>query len=109
MFVAIYRWRAHLGREAQFREGWRRGTEAIRRTYGGLGSRLHLTDDGEFVAYAEWPDEASWRRAFDAGFVHDDPESTVLFREAIAEAPGAPIYRLTLVDDLLTRTQRGQT
>ena len=66
MFVAVYWWRVHPGKEDQFRAAWRRGTEHITRIYGSHGSRLHQDRDGRFVGYAEWPDEASWQRAFDA-------------------------------------------
>lgn len=104
MFAVVYRWTCKPGAEDQFREGWRRGTEAIRRTYGGLGSRLHRAADGSFVAYAEWPDEATWRRAWDGGFPHDDPEASALFRAAIAETTSAPLFLLTVEDDLLSRS-----
>jgi heme-degrading monooxygenase HmoA len=107
MFVAMYRWTCKPGREADFREAWRRGTEAIARTFGGLGSRLHRAEDGAFVAYAEWADEAAWRRAFDAGFAHDDPEAAALFRDAVAETPGAPILLMTVEDDLLQSPRHG--
>lgn len=29
MFVALYWWRVHPGKEEQFRKAWRRGTELI--------------------------------------------------------------------------------
>lgn len=63
MLVAVYWWRAHPGKEAQFREAWRRGTEQITCIYGSFGSRLHQDRDGRFVGYAEWPDEGAWRAA----------------------------------------------
>ena len=70
MFVAVYWWRVHPGKEAQFREAWRRGTVLITRIYGSYGSRLHQDNDGRFVGYAEWPDEATWRKAFEARMVY---------------------------------------
>ena len=30
--------------------------------HGGLGSRLHRGEDGLWLAYARWPDRASWER-----------------------------------------------
>ena len=66
MFVAVYWWRVHPGKEEQFRKAWHRGTEHITRIYGSYGSRLHRDRDGRFVGYAEWPDEATWRAAFRA-------------------------------------------
>ena len=107
MFVAVYWWRVHPGKEEQFRKAWHRGTELISRIYGSYGSRLHLDGDGRFVGYAEWPDEATRRAAFDRKMVYDDPETRAAFIDAIAETPtGAePIFTMTVVDDLLVRSR----
>ena len=104
MFVAVYWWRVHPGKEAQFREAWRRGTEAITRLYGSHGSRLHQDRDGRFVGVAEWPDEATWQTAFDARMVYDDPEARAMWLDAIAEAPREPVFAMTVTDYLLERT-----
>lgn len=101
MFIAVYWWRVHPGKEEQFRTAWRRGTEHIGRIYGGLGSRLHREADGRFVAYAQWPDEPTWRRAFDAKMTYDDPQTRQAFVEAVMEAPAEPVFTMTVTDDLL--------
>jgi quinol monooxygenase YgiN len=62
-FAVIYRWRLRPGTEAAFRDAWAEVTAAIRRDRGGLGSRLHRADDGSWLAYAQWPDRASWETA----------------------------------------------
>lgn len=105
MFVAVYAWRVKPGKEAQFREAWRRGTAAITRIYGGLGSRLHQNVDGRFVGVAEWPDRETWKKAFDAKMVYDDPEARASFLDALDEATpgGAPVFAMELTDDLLVR------
>ncbi|MBT0963675.1 antibiotic biosynthesis monooxygenase family protein [Denitromonas iodatirespirans] len=106
MYVVVYWWRVKPGKEAQFREAWRRGTRQIARIYGGLGSRLHQERDGRFVAIAEWPDEATWQRAFDARMVYDDKEARAMFVDAIAETPpdNKPVFTMTVTDDLLSRS-----
>ena len=103
MYVAVYAWRVKPGKEEQFREAWRRGTRAITRLYGSFGSRLHRADDGRFIGYAEWPDQASWQTAFDAKMAYDDPEARQMFLDAILEAPpnGEPVFAMTVTDDLL--------
>lgn len=63
MFVAVYRWKLRAGQERKFREGWRRRTAEIYRKCGSLGSRLHRAEDGTWVAYAQWPDKATWEAA----------------------------------------------
>ncbi|GLV21622.1 hypothetical protein TomMM35A_14790 [Sphingobium sp. TomMM35A] len=103
MFVAVYWWRVHPGKEDQFRAAWRRGTDLIREKYGSFGSRLHQDADGRFVGYAEWPDEETWRAAFDRKMVYDEPETRAAFVDAIAEVPADadPIFTMTVTDDLL--------
>ena len=103
MFVAVYWWRVHPGKEEQFREAWRRGTERITAIYGSHGSRLHRDRDGRFVGYAVWPDEATWQAAFARKMVYDDPEARRMFIDAVAEAPpnGEPVFAMTVTDDLL--------
>lgn len=106
MFVVVYWWRVKPGKEAQFRDAWRRGTRQIVDIYGGLGSRLHQERDGRFVAIAEWPDEAAWQRAFDARMVYPDKDARAAFVGAIAELPpdNKPAFTMTVTDDLLVRS-----
>lgn len=106
MFVAVYWWRAKPGKEEQFRKAWRRGTELITEIYGSYGSRLHLDRDGRFVGYAEWPDEETWRAAFDQKMDYDDPPTRAAFLDAVAEVPADadPIFTMTVTDDLLARS-----
>jgi glutathione S-transferase len=106
MFVAVYWWRVKPGKERQFRDAWCRGTRAIARIYGGLGSRLHRERDGRFVAIAEWPDYGTWKRAFDAKMAYDDPQTRAQFVDAVAEVPpgNAPAFTMEVTDDLLART-----
>lgn len=105
MYVAVYAWRVKPGKEEQFREAWRRGTRAIGEKYGSFGSRLHLNEDGRFFGYAEWPDEATWRAAFEAKMVYDDPEARAMFIDALEEdsRPGELIANMEVLDDLLAQ------
>lgn len=106
MFVAVYWWRVHPGKEVQFREAWKHGTELITRIYGSYGSRLHRDADGRFVGYAEWPDEVTWRKAFDAQMIYYEPATRAASIDAIAETPpdAEPIFTMTVIDDLLLRS-----
>lgn len=107
MFVAAYWWKVHPGKEDQFRAAWRRGTELIRERYGSLGSRLHRDVDADgltrFIGVAEWPDRATWQRAFDAKMVYDDPATRAAFVDAIADAAREPMLLMQVTDDLLDR------
>jgi heme-degrading monooxygenase HmoA len=100
MFVAVYWWRAKPGKEEQFRRAWRRGTELITARYGSLGSRLHRAKDGRFIGVAEWPDEATWAKAFEAKMVYDDAETRAAFVDALAEWAPEPLLLMEVTDDL---------
>ena len=106
MFIAVYGWRVKPGKEEQFRDAWRRGTRQIARIHGGLGSRLHRERDGRFIGVAEWPDYETWKRAFDARMVYDDPETRARFVDALAEGSGAvePLLLMEVTDDQLVRS-----
>ena len=83
-FVVIYRWRLHPDKEQQFQDVWSRNTPLIIERCGGMGSRLHKAEDGTWLAYAQWPDKATWERSYS---VPDwDPEGGRLMREAVAES-----------------------
>ncbi len=107
MFVAAYWWEVRPGKEEQFRAAWRRGTELIREKYGSLGSRLHRDVRAEghirFIGVAEWPDRATWQRAFDARMVYDDPATRRAFTDAISDWSEEPLLLMEVTDDLLDR------
>ena len=97
MFIAVYRWKLKEGREQSFREGWRRRTEEIYRRCGSLGSRLHRAEDGTWVAYAQWPDRATWEAA--AGVPVEDTGASALMRESVELTH--PTIHMDLAEDLL--------
>ncbi len=87
-FCVVYRWVVKEGMERQCREAWARLTEAIRRERGGLGSRLHVAEDGSWVAYAQWPDRETWA----AAQLQDPPDREAAEQmDAAIEARLAPI------------------
>lgn len=101
MFAVIYRWRVIPGREAQFEAGWRAGTEAIRREFNGWGSRLHKAEDGVFVAYAQWPDRATWEKAMETRMRHSDDEAREKYRNAIEPGGFETLFAMDVTADLL--------
>lgn len=62
-FCVVYQFMVRAGCEAAFEQAWQDLTLAIREQCGGLGSRLHKTDDGWWLAYAQWPDRQTWEQA----------------------------------------------
>jgi hypothetical protein len=101
MFAVIYRWRVVPGLEAQFEAGWRRGTERIAAEFGGWGSRLHKEGEGVYIAYAQWPDEATCARAMESRMHHSDDEARKMYREAIVPGSFETLASGAVVADLL--------
>jgi hypothetical protein len=77
------------------RPGARRPTPFAR--YGTSGSRLHRADDGDLVAYAVWPDRATWEKA--QTLPSASPESGAAMRACmVGPVTATP---LEVLDDLL--------
>jgi hypothetical protein len=90
-----------VSRRSGVRSRGRGGTRLITQKYGSYGSRLHRTADGRFIGIAEWPDEATWRAAYAATMVYDDPATRAAFVDAIADAADEPLLLMEVTDDLL--------
>ncbi|MEN8238819.1 MAG: antibiotic biosynthesis monooxygenase [Actinomycetota bacterium] len=60
MFVVIHRMHVKTDRRQRFVACWRTVAEALEEDCGGLGSRLHVADDGTYIAYSRWPDRETW-------------------------------------------------
>jgi quinol monooxygenase YgiN len=71
-FCVIYRFKVRAGMEKSFMEGWSRLTEAIRESRGGMGSRLHRSANGWWLAYAQWPDRQTWESSQSS---HESPDA----------------------------------
>ncbi len=80
MTIFIYRWKVKPGKEKQFEKNWAILTEAYRDQGGSYGSRLHLSSNGEYIGYAQWPDA----HTRDNCQLNDSiSEARVLLRDAI--------------------------
>ena len=101
MFIAIYRWKIKPGMEKQFQESWHTRTETIYRECGSLGSRLHLMEDGTWLAYAQWPGKEKWESV---------PKNEDDARRKMTEciATDYPALFMTVVDDLLQSSRFGR-
>jgi len=96
-FYVLYRWRLHPGQEANFAQAWSEATHLIRTHRGGLGSALSRAPDGSYVAYARWPDRATWKRAGEIPL----PENDAFAKMAAAVVSSEPPLELTGLHDLL--------
>lgn len=96
MFTVIYQWKVKTGSEEKFKQAWSEVTDEIKNHHGGLGSRLHQRKDGDFVAYAQWPDEETWAKPKE----FDCEESIQIMQDSI-EKRFDPVPLQVLVDKLV--------
>lgn len=65
MFSVLYSFKVKEGREEDFIQSWKSLTELIYRYEGSFGSKLHKDQNGNFIAYAMWPDRETWKGSGD--------------------------------------------
>lgn len=97
-FAVVYQWRVRVGMESQFRSAWEDLTAFLREHRGALGSRLHRTDNGTIVAYAQWPDQATWERS--CAHHQEDAELSRRLLDAVEET-WSPMFLTTVSDRLI--------
>lgn len=101
MFIAVYEFKVKEGKDAEFQSAWAKVTDAIAKYRGGLGSRLHMTEqDGIYVAYAQWPSKEKY---FDeSGAKKFSPEEN-LERDKMKAATDyiKTVYLMEVVEDRL--------
>lgn len=64
MFAVLYRGYIYPEREQEYQDMWKIVASYFINNRGAIGSVLHRTDAGEYIAYSRWPDrqtrDASW-------------------------------------------------
>lgn len=107
MFAAIYRSVIKPDKEEEYQKLWRQVASYFINHRGALGSCLHKTEDGIWLAYSRWPDKATR----DASWPGENAPSNELpdeIREAIIRIKDCgdsnkifPEIAMEIVDDLL--------
>lgn len=98
MYAVIYSFQTRPGSEDQFVEAWTKLTRLIYENRGSLGSRLHKASEGEYIAYAQWPDKASWQKPWEP-MPEAAQAASQQMREACTEIK--TLYQLEMETDLL--------
>jgi len=109
MFAVIYRGYVKHGREVDYKKLWNKIACYFVEQRGALGSCLHHTEDGLWLAYSRWPDKAT-RDASWPGDSAPSDELPVDIREAISaikdcldDSCKLPEICMEVIDDLLLK------
>lgn len=101
MFSIIYRGYIIPEHEVEYVQLWQTIAEHFIETQGALGSRLHKTDDGMYLAYSCWPNRATWENSWQGGTQLPAPIKEAIFKmKSFAKTPFEEIP-LDIISDKL--------
>lgn len=107
MFAVIYQSYLKPGREEDFQLAWHQIANYFVTKRGALGSCLHKTEDGKWIAYSRWPDrvtrDASWpgENAPSDELPEDIRQAIVLVKDCIDQDRKLSDICMDVVTDLL--------
>ncbi len=107
MFAVIYKSWIHEGKEDDFKKHWHIVASYFVESRGALGSCLHKTQEGYWLAYSRWPDKATRDNSWpgDAEISNELPsevrQAIVGIRECKDQTRELPEIHMEVVDDLL--------
>lgn len=79
MIAVIYQGYIKPGREEEYQQLWHHVASYFKKHCGAIGSTLHQTDEGMWVAYSRWPDEKTRHQSW----INDDNPNIPLEMKAI--------------------------
>ena len=97
MFCVVYVMKVRPSQEDVFRKAWHQVTQDVMEHHGSLGARLHKSDCGAFIAYAQWSDREKWM----SGHLYIEARTRQLHIESCLEELPATLLKLNVLDDLL--------
>lgn len=101
MFAVIYKCSIYPEHEAEYRQAWRCIANYFVTHCGALGSCLHKTEQGEWIAYSRWPDQKTRDAAWITGTeLPADIKTAIKTLKDCMIQPHEEIC-MTVVDDLL--------
>ena len=85
MFAVIYRGYVKIELENQYIKNWKFIASYFINERGALGSTLHKSEDGMWVAYSRWPDKATRDSSWPSSKDNINPELPFEVQQAIIE------------------------
>lgn len=91
------------GYKDQFLSTWAKTTQGIYLFKGSLGSRLHIDKNGAFIAYAQWPDEDTYRKASNIDMSPEYEKQRNLMHDSLNLKATKVLYEMEVEVDYLHR------
>ena len=108
MFAVIYQGYVKVGQEFEYQKAWNTVARYFVEKRGAIGSCLHRTSDGMWLAYSRWPDkktrDASWPDKNPSGELPDEIRNAILtIKDCLDEERKLPEICMEVVDDLFLK------
>lgn len=98
MITVLFRWDIKPQHEQAFKEGW---SEIIHRNiekYGALGSRLHKSENNQWISYSQWISEEHFQNAQNCQDKHEQARMKMV---TAIQCAYPPIVMVPVLDHLL--------
>lgn len=103
MYVVMFEFVIKEGCEEQFIKAWPSVTQGIYLFKGSLGSRLHKNVNGEYIAYAQWPDQKTWEMSSEIEMSPEYEMHRESMRESLNLESTKVLYQMEVEIDYLQR------
>ena len=109
MFAVIYQSYVKPGQESLYQNAWNKVARYFIEERGAVGSCLHQTSDGMWIAYSRWPDkktrDASWpeKSHIPNEFPDEIRQAILILKNCLDEERKMPDICMEVVDDLLLK------
>lgn len=114
MFAVIYQGYLKLGRESDYRRAWNQVARYFIKERGAIGSCLHRTSDGLWIAYSRWPDketrDRSWpgENAPSTELPLEIREAVLTIKECLDSDRKIPDLCMEVIDDRLFTSENAE-
>ena len=103
MFIVMFEFVVKDGCKDQFLAAWPKVTQGIYLFKGSLGSRLHRDKNDAFIAYAQWPNEETYRKASNIEMSENYEKQRQLMHESLNLESTRTIHKMEVEIDYLHR------
>ena len=110
MFAVIYQGYIKTGCEDRYKKAWHTIACYFKEYRGALGSCLHQTENGLWLAYSRWPDKATRNASWPGDDAPSDelPEDVkaaiVIVQNCLDQERKLPEICMEVIDDMLMKT-----
>ena len=103
MFVVIYRGFLKPGTENEYKNAWKTVANYFISHRSAIGSSLHKSEDGMYLAYSKWPDkktrDASWGDNADNNFPDEIKKAMTALKNCLDPDRVFPEIQLEVVEN----------